>query len=199
MGKITVFIGEQASGKSVLAKLIATLREKAFYSDSAISQTLKEFNIHQYLNKKTTILFSNDIFEIKFENNIFKRNSLKLENANLEDKLRSVEELLVLINGYKAALALVNNEEDKTFIEENLNRYNLILTNSIYIPAERILISLISESLFGFITSNISLPKFLLNFGNEYEKGRKEVKAFHAENLDIKYVYENQNDKITYK
>ena len=43
------------------------------------------------------------------------------------------------------------------------------------------------------------MPKFILNFGNEYEKARKEIKGFHSKSLDIKYVFENNNDKITYK
>ena len=176
--KVTVFIGEQASGKSVLAKLIATFREKLFFPEEVIFETLKEFNIHQYFNKKTVIYFYNSTFEIKYEKS---KLSKKISEKAIFDN----------INNFSITLSGKSNKEVQ-------NETEMKQKTGIYIPAERMLISIISESLFGFITSDISLPKFLSNFGNEFEKARRAVKAFYSETFDIKYAFENNRDTITY-
>ena len=177
--KVTVLIGEQASGKSVLAKLVTTFSEKLFHSDVSIIQTLKEYNIHQYLSKKTSIQFNSKDFSVQYKN----------------DKFLVEKEAETIIKGVAKSAQVLSGKTQKSILQKK----ELNLKTGIYIPAERILISLISESLFGFVTNDISLPKFLLNFGNEYEKARKEIKNFHSKNLDIRYAFENNNDKITYK
>ena len=164
--KVTVLIGEQASGKSVLAKLVNTFSEKLLKSDLSIIQTLKDYNIHQYLSKKTFIHFISKDFEIQYKNDKF---SIKKESKNIFENSSMAEPIW-------------SHKVHKSYLEQK----ELNLKTGIYIPAERILISLISESLFGFVTNDISLPKFLLNFGNEYEKARKEIKGFHIHCQNLK-------------
>ncbi len=162
--KVTVFIGEQASGKSVLAKLVAMFSEKPIYNSKDLSQILKDYNIAQYDSDKATYRLKDSTHSNIFED---------IQITSLSGKNKS---------------QIIKEKEDKILKSKN----------SIYIPTERILISLIAESLFGFITSDISLPKFLVNFGNEVEKARKELKSFNIENLNLEYSFRNNRDTITY-
>jgi predicted ATPase len=78
--KVTVFIGNQGSGKSTVAKLISTMSwlEKAYYRGDLIGEkmTAKEFvdekcayhRINNYITEKTEIHYKGDLFTIFYKN-----------------------------------------------------------------------------------------------------------------------------------
>jgi len=78
--KVTVFIGNQGSGKSTVAKLISTFSwiEKAIYRgdlDKSLSrQEIEEFisfqRIQHYLKPDTLIEYEGDMLKIRFSSNI---------------------------------------------------------------------------------------------------------------------------------
>jgi predicted ATPase len=59
--------------------------------------------------------------------------------------------------------------------------------NAIYIPAERVFFSTFSQSIFGLINNNISLPKWLIDFGAKYEQARNGIRALNIEFLKVQY------------
>lgn len=59
--------------------------------------------------------------------------------------------------------------------------------NAIYIPAERVFFSTLSQSIFGLINSDISLPKWLIDFGAQFEKARSAIKRFPIKFLKANY------------
>jgi len=63
-----------------------------------------------------------------------------------------------------------------------------------YIPAERNLISLFNKYVTTFITADIPLPKFLLNFSSEYTRAKEAYKELDF--LTVKYV--NSGEDIIY-
>lgn len=60
----------------------------------------------------------------------------------------------------------------------------------IYIPAERILIAMVGESLFGLMSKDIALAKSFKDFGAKFETARKKIKSFDVNFLKVKYLHE---------
>lgn len=68
--------------------------------------------------------------------------------------------------------------------------------NPIYIPAERVFFSTLSQSIFSLINSDISLPKWLIDFGAKFEKARSAIKSFRIDFLNATYEYRDGADYI---
>jgi predicted ATPase len=68
--------------------------------------------------------------------------------------------------------------------------------NSIYVPAERIFFSTISQSIFSLMSSNVSLPKWIIDFGAKFEQARNSIKKFSIDFLDVAYEYDDSTDYI---
>ena len=74
------------------------------------------------------------------------------------------------------------------------------LPPSVYIPADRALIPLISENSFLFISEKIFIQKYITEFGILFQNGRKLIKELTVDFLDgVTYYYENGIDKIKLK
>ena len=93
------------------------------------------------------------------------------------------------------------------YYENILTEYGInIKFDSLYIPAERNFLHLISENTLGLINNNVQIPKHLLNIGQEYEKAIHNIKELPlniiGKNFKYKregktsYVYHNENEKI---
>lgn len=97
----------------------------------------------------------------------------------------------------------IRYEKDGLAIELNGNKITLNLkqeiretTKPIYIPAERLFFSTISQSIFGLMSSNISLPKWIIDFGAKFEKARSSIKKLPVDFLNVAYEYDDRTDYI---
>jgi AAA15 family ATPase/GTPase len=71
---------------------------------------------------------------------------------------------------------------------------------SVYIPTERVLVPLISENSFLFISEKIFIQKYITEFGILFQNGRKLVKELTVDFLDgVTYYYEDGIDKVKLK
>jgi AAA15 family ATPase/GTPase len=68
--------------------------------------------------------------------------------------------------------------------------------NPIYIPAERLFFPTISKSIFGLMSNNVSLPKWFIEFGAEFEKARNSVKKFSIDFLNVSYEFRESQDYV---
>ena len=66
-------------------------------------------------------------------------------------------------------------------------------------PAERLFFSTISQSIFGLISGNISLPRWLIDFGARFEQARNSLKSFSIDFLQAKYEYNDRTDFVQLK
>jgi predicted ATPase len=64
--KVTVFIGEQASGKSVLAKLVEIFNNVKYGSAGSYISSFIDLNIYNFITDETYISFQNKFHKIKF-------------------------------------------------------------------------------------------------------------------------------------
>ncbi|MGB3588014.1 MAG: AAA family ATPase, partial [Tunicatimonas sp.] len=68
----------------------------------------------------------------------------------------------------------------------------------IYIPAERILLSLVAESIFGLMNNDVSIAKCIKQFGTRLESARKKNSNFSIPFLEVSYVYSDKSNFVTF-
>jgi predicted ATPase len=74
------------------------------------------------------------------------------------------------------------------------------LPDSVYIPAERVLVPLISENTFLFIREKIFIQKYITDFGILFQNGRKLIKELTIDFLDgVTYYFDDGIDKLKLK
>ncbi len=167
--KINIFIGDQGTGKSTVAKVIVSIQNTYF-------RELFSLELHNDQNKETQLFVEYlrivDIFsfiqtgtEIIYDHPIF-----------------SFE--------YKDSNVTINRKRELTFQDQI--RYDLN-----YILAERSSITVLSNSLYALIETGTSLPRLFLRFGDKFLKSRKAKTTLdYSEIIGVKFLYKNENDFI---
>jgi len=154
LNKINIFIGENGSGKSVLAKLI-----------NILNNPLLDKGLFQVLDMGLFQDYNIDYFE---DNTIIKYTP-------------------------KDKKYFIDFEGRKPFINNSIKYSN---STSQYIPAERTLISIFNKYVTTFITADIPLPKFLLNFSSQYIRARESIQKLNL--LNVEYQLKNGQEYIFY-
>jgi predicted ATP-dependent endonuclease of OLD family len=189
-----VFIGPQASGKSTLAKLIAIVRDDGFLAsiDENLSSYMaqggmaffQDYNIQNFFSEETYFSYSSARYSIVYDKGHFKSSSVSALEATKIDKI------LNSFGGEKPDLQFVK------FLSFFSNPHN---KSSIYIPAERSFIPLVSGAFFNLANNNVPIPKNILTFGAAFERARSELPELEIDFLGIVYKYENNQDRIYLK
>jgi len=207
---LLLFIGQQGTGKSTLAKLITIFYNKFYSNNDSFLLALKYYNIDYALNSKTYIYFEDEKRGLKFEykNNEFSHQLPEKEeekwqkiresenfdrdfNKTFSDVLLSIFDDLA--GEFKHDLNSSTNMTDMLF-------NSLVKDKTIYIPAERILISNISEYLFELFKVKVDFPECFLDFGSKYVKARRELKTLSIPFLNsVEYKYLNNTDLLMVK
>ena len=169
LSKVNVFIGDQGTGKSTVAKLLTAIKNHfnmdLFSIESNVKdretkvfvEHLKLLGIQGYLSMDTQIIFSCKDYEFGYINN----------------------EAHVTIHSGKARFT-------------NLN-YDFT-----YIPSDRNLVVTLSDSLYALMETGTSLPRLFLRFGNKFQKARIDKKTFDYESiLGVSYKHNETGDFIT--
>jgi predicted ATP-dependent endonuclease of OLD family len=167
--RYNVLIGNTSTGKSVLAKLISIAYELEFYfiEDG-------NFDAFAKLLKKYCIDFPFS------------------ESTQIEISFESAHWIIT-----KDCFRVV-----KSFGDEDVQRKADIIANvydknaSIYIPAERNLMSVFTNNIFSFLKSGSNIPESIKRFGSLYEAAKGENKNLSIDFMNIKVDFANENDKI---
>lgn len=72
----------------------------------------------------------------------------------------------------------------------------LIANNPVYIPAERILISIFTNSIFSLLQSGSSIPESIKRFGSLYEIAKAKEKQLNIDFLNITVSFSKEQDTI---
>jgi len=161
LNKINLFIGENGSGKSILAKVITIVLdlENHTIDEETLFKKFQEYYIG-FLTNETIIQF-------------FIGDTLSFE---IKDKQISS------IGMFNELHPIIQSEIKKG--QDRIISTNKLTTQ--YIPAERNLIALFNKSITTLLVSEVPLPKFLLQFTSEFEKAGNNLKEL--EFLNVKYV-----------
>lgn len=199
LAKYVVFIGDTSTGKSVLAKLIAIFRDgiyKLSYNNKVKSITdifneeLKRLNIDFDRQHSEMFYFDNDSLVFSFNNR-----ELKFHLSTLKDEFDIfVEELLEKINENKFSSNMLEYDKNdfKDFIFKDLSKK----VSSIYIPAERILYSMIGNSINGLWSNNVSISDCYKEFAANFEVARRDVNFVNYKSFEFSYSFEDGNDNV---
>ena len=125
-----------------------------------------------------------------------------IENEMVDDTLAEDERKLVkalveirdkLIHSSDADMKLMEKDISATFISL-ANKIGL--SNSLYIPAERSLLSMVGQSIFGLMDNNVTIAKSIKYFGSEFEAARKQFPKFPINPLEAEFKYADDTNSV---
>jgi predicted ATPase len=200
--RFLVLIGTQASGKSTIAKLLSFFRSIEFIDEvSQRKKYLDSYGLGQYFNDSTEIEYTSLQYSVSYKKNTDWKIDFTpaFEKELKEDKIRVRQYFKNLISTnefYKN-----RGEEEKNAVAEQIFAINWkdqvkVLKQQIYIPTERILASLISQT--GFTSRTLAIPRLLQDFGSKFEIEKNYGKEYHIDSLGISFKFDEGKNKVFY-
>lgn len=204
INRFNLFIGEQSIGKSTIAKLITIFTDDTnilFLSvdkENAWATLLETFDL-------LPCIASQD-YTVHFED-IRDDHSISLSFTTTEKMVTATYEGKVLTNPNDIFAVLLKlkpilnyNQIDpnaKTWSKEDLSKHlKDTLRNSIYVPAERIIGSLVYKLLPAMMMAKTQIPNNLLKFITELNNAKAKYTEFPLDLLNVTYKVENDNEYI---
>ncbi|MFY7810582.1 MAG: AAA family ATPase [Flavobacterium sp.] len=201
---MTILIGDQATGKSTIAKVLAVCRYFSYivnYNEKTINylpkqfyEGLKQFQINGYIKEDSEIFYENSDYSVKFPNEVLFELKIISNSERFSNLLKFIEDNKSKNNH------LIQIKEDWNPSEFFFtNEVGKILKNPLFIPIERLLQSISFNKLLLLsdatedqlrklksIAMNYSNPteipvldlNFYSNNGYDFVK-RKEEKSFY--------------------
>ncbi|WP_428653390.1 AAA family ATPase [Runella sp.] len=177
--KTTVLIGPQGSGKSTLAKLVALCRDKDWMDlimEKSSPINLLDYGIQNYITEPSYYSFNAKYFNHVYQHKVTRRSP----NENYPEQ---------------EVIKVIKAKSDILYSNKVFELMNL-LQRPIYVPAERILFALISQSFFSIAVNKIPLPESIAQFGSKFEGARQKLTEFRSVLQNVVYKFENGKDVI---
>ena len=216
--KYNFFIGHTSSGKSTIAKLLAIFNNSIFWTIQegdfkGFFKLLVKYNINFEITSSTIIEYRNDKYYWEIGLNKFHSN---YKDADLMELANNSE-------SYDFILKFIEKKEDETSLKDLIDALkNSVLNNKlkkedafftnfikpllvgviyeecipVYIPAERLLISTFSNSIFSLLQAGASIPDCIKDFGSLYEKARNQYKNIDIDILNIRVSFNSSGDTV---
>ncbi len=224
VGKINVIIGSQATGKSLLTKLLYYFRKvineniflynnKKDFIKNSILLFNKYFPNYIWKNEEFTILYKIEDIEIKLFKKIKERTvkmepgeglvtilkniRFKTEKSRNKLNMKTVDRIVNHI--------VVNNNGVTYFTYKELNLENKV-KNLLFIPANRSFFATLQKNIFSFLSEDIDIDPFIKEFGSHYERIKsiqnketiknKLIADITKKILNGNYLYQDKRDWI---
>ncbi|MCD4697896.1 MAG: ATP-binding protein [Bacteroidales bacterium] len=180
INEFNIFIGPQASGKSIVAKLLYYFKKLPFEISTTLNKTIKnKKDLGNFLVDEFTKYFPNHSYpkgnfsiryETKYKFYLIEGNYTKVDIdfsltyfsylAEIQNEIRTKRESNPLekidINYFQSQYI---DKITSSFIEKN---------NQIFIPSGRSFYAHIKKDIFTFLTNKLTIDPLLLEFGREY-------------------------------
>lgn len=205
INKFTVFIGPQASGKSIVAKLVYFFYHlPEFVFDVAQKEGKKRELIRLLRNNFYEIFprYSWECceFEIKFQttcgNIIISHQPQKSLSFNFSEHYeKTIKNLLQATNKFASTEMLIRRIEIHRHLMNKIRetQWGFIINgeSSAFIPAGRSFFATLSDNIFTFLANDNKIDYFLKEFGSIYEMGDKFLSYSPDERRVIKEKFDN--------
>lgn len=191
--KLTLFIGDQGSGKSTLSKLLTICRDMNWWSqllENADSNDIKkpfyDFGINEYFMNDTYINYTMQGLVIKYENEAFSIVSNDISKDDIKNYFLYLNKKLGY--GQDSVQADIDNAS-KAFLDS-------IARMILYNPAERNLVGNLSEATASLWSAGIPLPKPLLEYMGLFERATKLFPRYEIPVFKVNYVKKDNKNMI---
>ena len=206
ISRLTIFIGDQGTGKSTISKLLTICQDTRWWwcilknDQEHIWLPFKEFSIDEYFREDSYFCFfvrSGDEKEwdycVKFENGIFSCRANGIEDERFKNALAVFvsNTAIELLEQYGLSIDKLDSIDSNT--KSLLRSY---LRMCLYIPTERNLVGTIQGSLASMITRHIPISFVILEFIGVFEKASKEFTEYDASFLNARYVEDQGRRQI---
>ncbi len=212
--KFNFFIGNQGVGKSTLAKILCSVTNFSLYlldNNDTLKQfrsILDEYNVTLYLKEDSFIEYEEDDFFVNDEGNNccytmrfqYVGNKCKTEIVcNGEDANHEIlTQILIRRNFNKLFVAEISNMLNKN--KGQLKDLQLFFVNmnkeTLYIPAERIMFSVLPKLLPALTLAQASVPRNLLHFFVECNNAKESFKSYDIPLLGITFLHKGEDDYV---
>ncbi len=187
----TIILGEQASGKSVLAKLVFFFQQ--IIPDNFIFSIIERRSFDEMEQR-----LKNDFFKKIFPEYFWESQDFEIEfKYKNNEKIRITRDKnsrkpKILISYSKRLEERYDIVKNRYFSDNNLNKIIIEIAdktfntyNTIFTPATRSIFSLIKENIFALSMLNVSTDFFINQFGMHYEK----FKALSLQDEEINNMF----------
>lgn len=188
--RLTLFIGDQGSGKSTLSKLLTICRDYNWWllmlENAAAEEVRKpfyDFGINEYFMDDTFISYTTTGFSIKYENGTF---SIVSDYITADD----IRKYFIYLN------KRYGSGQDAVVDETQAKELESYARAVLYILAERNLVGNLSESLASMLTAQVPLPKPLMEYMSMFERAKKEYPSYNIPFFNVKFVKKNGKERI---
>ena len=194
--RLTLFIGDQGSGKSTLSKLLTICRDMRWWlqlledsGSEGIKKPFSDFGIIEYFMEDTYINYSMGGLDIKYEKEVFSIAS----NDISKDDIKNYFEFLNKKFGYNQSSSS-SEEDEKDNAEQAFMAANARMI--LYNPAERNLVGNLSEATASLWSAGIPLPKPLLEYMGLFERATKLFPRYEIPVFKVNYVKKDNKNMI---
>ncbi|MBX7204973.1 MAG: AAA family ATPase [Bacteroidia bacterium] len=199
INKYSVFIGPQASGKSTVAKLLSIFRDLEFLIDENrdFKKILGDYNIGNYLHENTLIEYDSHNTKISYFDSELKVKIKDDFGKVIESEKQRVEKFITefVETRQLAPDATTSKDTINKLYDSSWKRLFSINTEQVYIPAERMLLSLVSENPFSLF-KNFALPNCITQFGLKYEEAKNRLSEFKIDFLNVTFKNEDGKQRL---
>lgn len=193
--RLTLFIGDQGSGKSTISKLLTICRDMRWWfqlfenpESDTIRKPFIDFGINEYFMNDSLINYSMGEVTISYKKGIFSIVSNNISKENLEAYFEYLNKKF----GYGQDSTSSTEEDDdaeQAFKETNAR---MILYN----PAERNLVGNLSEATASLWSAGIPLPKPLLEYMGLFERATKSLPRYEISFFKVSFVKKDNKNLI---
>jgi predicted ATPase len=177
ISKFNILIGPHAAGKSTISKVLCVIH-------SYFAEVLYEKTVAKQVEVSPDVIHTENVNDSRLKKLLINYRIENFQKINaywfFEDDLFSFE--------FNEGLIHVKYKQNW----EELNQ-----TESFYIPAERIALPMISESLFELTHAQSTLPGYFLQFGRDFTVARKHRSLFNLPILSVDFEFKEGRNIVT--
>lgn len=189
--RYTVFIGQTSTGKSVAAKLISIANDADFFmleegDFKGFASFLAQYSIDFPFHDDTEIVFFRDKASWTIRKDMF----------HIEGEMDpDWEGIKAQMQGKEMDWESLTDFQKKMMYMTAKQSY-ASNTNPIYIPAERILLSIFTNSIYSLLSKDMTIPESIKRFGTLYGIARDRNKDLTIDFMNIKVRFSKEQDTI---
>lgn len=204
---VNMFIGEQSVGKSTLAKLITIFTDRVSLcglmarDDKWWQRQLKEYGLDVYADTDYTVAYDMTVGDVELHignshgewSSYLKKDGKELTGK--KERMNEIMDLMPLRRYDKIIPAMLSYREAKG-TQETIKHFLSVMSTSLYIPAERIVYSVISNLFAALSLADSTVSRNLLRFMVDLQNAKSKYPDYAIPMFGISYAHEGTDDYI---